>query len=65
MLGRGNFGASYKATLQDGTSMVVKRFKKMNGVGREDFNEHMRRLGRLVHLYKTYENMFVTEHMDV
>uniref|UniRef100_A0ACD5ZF34 Uncharacterized protein n=1 Tax=Avena sativa TaxID=4498 RepID=A0ACD5ZF34_AVESA len=72
VLGSGNFGASYKATLLDGTSIVVKRFKEMNGAGRQDFNEHMRRLGRLDHpnllsivayLYKKDEKMFITEHM--
>jgi hypothetical protein len=72
VLGSGNFGASYKATLLDGKPMVVKRFKEMNGAGRVDFNEHMRRLGRLVHpnllpivayLYKKDEKLFVTEHM--
>lgn len=72
VLGSGNFGASYKATLVDGPSMVVKRFKDMNGVGREDFAEHMRRLGRLAHpnllpvvayLYKKDEKLFVTDHM--
>ncbi|XP_044958288.1 pollen receptor-like kinase 4 [Hordeum vulgare subsp. vulgare] len=72
VLGSGNFGASYKAILVDGQAMVVKRFKEMNGVGRQDFNEHMRRLGRLVHpnllpivayLYKKDEKLFVTEHM--
>uniref|UniRef100_A0A0D9WSX3 Protein kinase domain-containing protein n=1 Tax=Leersia perrieri TaxID=77586 RepID=A0A0D9WSX3_9ORYZ len=49
VLGSGNFGASYKATPMEGQAMVVKRFKEMKGVGREDFNEHMRRLGRLSH----------------
>ncbi|KAF7104188.1 hypothetical protein CFC21_105106 [Triticum aestivum] len=72
VLGSGNFGASYKATLVEGKPMVVKRFKEMNGAGRADFNEHMRRLGRLVHpnllpvvayLYKKDEKLFVTEHM--
>uniref|UniRef100_A0A0E0LEC4 non-specific serine/threonine protein kinase n=1 Tax=Oryza punctata TaxID=4537 RepID=A0A0E0LEC4_ORYPU len=72
VLGSGNFGASYKATLMEDQSMVVKRFKEMNGVGRQDFNEHMRRLGRLVHpnllpvvayLYKKDEKLFVTEYM--
>ncbi|KAG8075020.1 hypothetical protein GUJ93_ZPchr0006g45302 [Zizania palustris] len=72
VLGSGNFGASYKATLMEGQSMVVKRFKEMNGVGRGDFNEHMRRLGRLVHpnllpvvayLYKKEEKLFVTEYI--
>ncbi|KAF0904697.1 hypothetical protein E2562_036163 [Oryza meyeriana var. granulata] len=72
VLGSGNFGASYKAMLLEGQSMVVKRFKEMNGVGREDFNEHMRRLGRLVHpnllpvvayLYKKDEKLLVTDYM--
>jgi hypothetical protein len=52
--------------------MVVKRFKDMNGVGREGFSEHMRRLGRLVHtnllpvvayLYKKDEKLFITDYM--
>ncbi|OEL25068.1 hypothetical protein BAE44_0013915, partial [Dichanthelium oligosanthes] len=42
VLGSGNFGSSYKATLCEGPAVVVKRFKDMNGVGREDFSEHMR-----------------------
>ncbi|KAL3528479.1 hypothetical protein ACH5RR_007801 [Cinchona calisaya] len=49
VLGSGNFGSSYKAVLMDGQAVVVKRFKQMNNVGKEDFHEHMRRLGRLVH----------------
>ncbi|KAH7865618.1 hypothetical protein Vadar_009021 [Vaccinium darrowii] len=49
VLGSGNFGSSYKAVLMDGQAVVVKRFKLMNNVGREEFHEHMRRLGRLRH----------------
>ncbi|XP_052176600.1 pollen receptor-like kinase 1 [Diospyros lotus] len=49
VLGSGNFGSSYKAALVDRQVMVVKRFKHMNNVGREEFHEHMRRLGRLSH----------------
>ncbi|XP_040381339.1 pollen receptor-like kinase 4 [Oryza brachyantha] len=72
VLGSGNFGASYKATPLEGQAMVVKRFKEMNGVGRADFNEHMRRLGRLAHpnllpvvayLYKKDEKLLVTDYM--
>ncbi|KQJ98986.1 pollen receptor-like kinase 4 [Brachypodium distachyon] len=48
--GSGNLGVCYRATLSGGeVSIVVKRFKEMNRVGREDFEEHMRRLGRLSH----------------
>ncbi|XP_008801439.2 pollen receptor-like kinase 1 [Phoenix dactylifera] len=49
VLGTGNFGCTYRATLPNGPSMVVKRFRDMNRTGREDFEEHMRRLGRLSH----------------
>ncbi|KAF0906153.1 hypothetical protein E2562_009143 [Oryza meyeriana var. granulata] len=72
VLGSGNFGSSYKATLCEGPAVVVKRFKDMNGVGREDFSEHMRRLGRLTHpnllpvvayLYKKEEKLLVTDYM--
>ena len=49
ILGSGCFGASYKAVLSSGASMVVKRFKQMNNAGREEFQEHMNRLGRLRH----------------
>lgn len=49
VLGSGSFGSSYKAVLMDGQAVVVKRFKQMSSVGREEFHEHMRRLGRLNH----------------
>ncbi|CAH8277094.1 unnamed protein product [Arabidopsis lyrata] len=49
ILGSGCFGASYKAVLSSGQMMVVKRFKQMNNAGRDEFQEHMKRLGRLRH----------------
>ncbi|KAK8598027.1 hypothetical protein V6N13_095419 [Hibiscus sabdariffa] len=49
ILGSGCFGASYKTALPNGTAMVVKRYKHMNGVAKEDFQEHMRRIERLNH----------------
>ncbi|KAH6793380.1 hypothetical protein C2S52_003857 [Perilla frutescens var. hirtella] len=70
VLGSGNFGASYKAVLVDGEALVVKRFKQMNGIAREDFHEHMRRLGRLKHpnllplvayLYRKEEKLLVSD----
>ncbi|KAL0905211.1 hypothetical protein M5K25_027400 [Dendrobium thyrsiflorum] len=70
VLGSGNFGSSFKAVLSAGPTVVVKRFKEMNGVGREDFNEHMRRIGRLSHpnllpliayYYKREDKLLVTE----
>ncbi|CAN6445290.1 unnamed protein product [Victoria cruziana] len=49
VLGSGNFGSSYKAVLLDGCATVVKRYKEMNNMGREEYQEHMRALGRLRH----------------
>ncbi|XP_057797047.1 pollen receptor-like kinase 4 [Salvia miltiorrhiza] len=68
VLGSGNFGASYKAVLVDGEALVVKRFKQMNNIAKEDFHDHMRRLGRLKHpnllplvayLYRKEEKLLV------
>ncbi|KAE9585567.1 hypothetical protein Lal_00010123 [Lupinus albus] len=49
ILGSAGFGSSYKAVIMDGQAVVVKRYKQMNNVGREEFHEHMRRLGNLNH----------------
>ncbi|CAK7354366.1 unnamed protein product [Dovyalis caffra] len=49
VLGNGTFGSSYKAVLLDGPGMVVKRFRHMSNVGKEEFHEHMRKLGTLSH----------------
>ncbi|KAK7247634.1 hypothetical protein RIF29_42521 [Crotalaria pallida] len=49
ILGSGCFSSSYKAALINGPMMVVKRFKQMNNVGKQEFQEHMRRIGRLSH----------------
>ncbi|XP_042418728.1 pollen receptor-like kinase 5 [Zingiber officinale] len=72
VLGSGSFGSSYKAILSEGPAVVVKRFKEMNGAGREDFYEHMRRLGRLTHpnllplvayYYRKEEKLLVTDYV--
>ncbi|KAK1323750.1 putative LRR receptor-like serine/threonine-protein kinase RLK [Acorus calamus] len=72
VLGSGSFGSSYKAVLLSGPSKVVKRFKEMNGVGREEFQEHMRRLGMLSHpnllsllayYYRKEEKLLVSEYI--
>ncbi|CAN1324215.1 Probable LRR receptor-like serine/threonine-protein kinase At4g31250 [Linum perenne] len=49
VLGSSTFGSSYKAVLSDGPAVVVKRFRHMDNVGKEEFYEHMKRLGTLSH----------------
>nr|XP_008391423.2 pollen receptor-like kinase 2 [Malus domestica] len=72
VLGSGCFGSSYKAALLTGPVMVVKRYKQMNNVGREEFIEHMRRIGRLGHpnllplvayYYKKEEKLLISDHV--
>jgi len=72
VLGSGCFSSSYKAALMNGPMMVVKRFKQMNNVGKEEFQEHMRRIGRLAHpsllplvayYYRKEEKLLVTDYV--
>ena len=73
ILGSGCFSSSYKAALLNGPLIVVKRFKQMNNVGREEFQEHMRRIGRLKHpnllplvayYYRKEEKLLVTDYIQ-
>ncbi|KAK4755820.1 hypothetical protein SAY87_009577 [Trapa incisa] len=73
ILGSGCFGSSYKAALTSGTMMVVKRFRQMNNARKEEFQEHMRRLGRLSHpnlltlvayYYRKEEKLLVSEFVS-
>lgn len=49
ILGSGLFGSSYKAAVTEKQVVVVKRYRHMNNVSKQDFQEHMRRLGRVDH----------------
>ncbi|XP_027343200.1 pollen receptor-like kinase 1 [Abrus precatorius] len=73
ILGSGCFSSSYKASLLNGPTIVVKRFKQMNNVGKEEFQEHMRRIGRLNHpnllppvayYYRKEEKLLVTDFVQ-
>ncbi|GAB4849920.1 hypothetical protein Ancab_029221 [Ancistrocladus abbreviatus] len=73
VLGSGNFGSSYKAVMLDGQAIVVKRFRQMNKVGRQDFYEHMRRMGKLGHpnvlpvvacYYRKEEKLLICDFVD-
>eukprot|EP00250_Pteridium_aquilinum_P007408 c17131_g1_i1 orf=1148-3136(+) len=48
VLGKGSVGTAYKAVLEDGTTVVVKRLKDVS-VGRKEFEQHMVSLGNLRH----------------
>ncbi|KAI3425432.1 Protein kinase domain-containing protein [Psidium guajava] len=48
VLGKGTFGASYKAALEDATTMVVKRLKEVIA-GRKEFEQQMEMVGRIRH----------------
>lgn len=72
ILGSGTFGSSYKANILC-DALVVKRYKQLNGLGREEFHEHMRRLGRLEHpnllplvayYYRREEKLLVYDYVD-
>ncbi|KAG9137397.1 hypothetical protein Leryth_026601 [Lithospermum erythrorhizon] len=49
MLGKGGFGTAYKAVLDDGNVVAVKRLKDFSVNGRREFEQHMEVLGRLRH----------------
>lgn len=48
VLGKGTFGAAYKAALEDATTVVVKRLKEV-AVAKKDFEQHMEVVGNLKH----------------
>ncbi|KAG2598981.1 probable inactive receptor kinase At2g26730 [Panicum virgatum] len=48
VLGKGSVGTSYKAVLEEGTTVVVKRLKDVV-VARREFDAHMEALGRVEH----------------
>jgi hypothetical protein len=48
VMGKGSVGTSYKAVLEEGTTVVVKRLKDV-AVQRCEFDAHMEALGRVEH----------------
>lgn len=73
VLGSGGFGSSYKAALSSGRAVVVKRFRFMSNIGREEFYDHMKKIGRLSHAnllpliafyYRKEEKLLVTNYIS-
>ena len=46
VLGKGSYGTAYKAILEDGTSVVVKRLKDVVA-GKKEFEQQMELIGRV------------------
>ncbi|XP_009788384.1 pollen receptor-like kinase 3 [Nicotiana tabacum] len=72
VLGNGPLGSSYKALMANGLTVVVKRIKEMNKIGKDGFDAEVRRLGRLRHKniltllayhYRKEEKLFVYEYI--
>nr|GME09089.1 leucine-rich repeat receptor-like protein kinase PXC1 [Ipomoea batatas] len=49
MLGKGSLGTVYKAALDDGRTVAVKRLKDANPCARKEFEQYMDVIGRLKH----------------
>lgn len=73
VLGGGSFGSSYKAVLLGSSAVVVKRFREMNNVRKEEFYVHMTRLGRFSHpnllplvafYYKKDEKLLISDFAE-
>ncbi|WOK93487.1 hypothetical protein Cni_G02185 [Canna indica] len=72
MLGKGGYGTAYRAVLDDGTVVAVKRLREVHVGGRREFESHMDTLGRLRHpnlvplkayYYARDEKLLVYEYM--
>lgn len=49
VLGRGDLGITYKATLETGAAVAVKRLSYMNELSKKDFLQQMQLLGKMKH----------------
>lgn len=49
VLGKGSLGTTYRATMESGMVVAVKRLKDMNSLSKKDFVQQMQLLGKLRH----------------
>lgn len=49
VVGRGEFGVTYKATLETGNVVAVKRLSYMNELSKKEFVQQMQLLGQIKH----------------
>ncbi|CAI9273881.1 unnamed protein product [Lactuca saligna] len=72
VLGKGSYGTAYKAILDEGTIVVVKRVREV-GVAKKEFDQHMEFVGRVgrhpnivplcAYYYSKDEKLLVYEYM--
>lgn len=72
MLGKGSLGTVYKAVLEDGCTVAVKRLKDANPCARKEFEQYMALIGKLKHpnivklrayYYAKEEKLLVCDYM--
>ena len=72
VLGNGGLGSAYKAVMENGLAVVVKRMREMNKLGKDGFDVEMRRFGKLRHPniltplayhFRREEKLIVSEYM--
>lgn len=72
VLGNGGLGSAYKAMMGNGLSVVVKRMRELNRLGKDGFDAEMRRFGRIRHRniltplayhFRKEEKLLVSEYM--
>ncbi|KAH7557747.1 hypothetical protein ACOSP7_027618 [Xanthoceras sorbifolium] len=72
VLGKGTFGTTYRAALEDATTVVVKRLKEVN-VGKREFEQQMEMVGSIRHenvaplrayYYSKDEKLMVYDYYD-
>uniref|UniRef100_A0A7N0TSI6 Protein kinase domain-containing protein n=1 Tax=Kalanchoe fedtschenkoi TaxID=63787 RepID=A0A7N0TSI6_KALFE len=72
VLGNGGLGSAYKAAMMNGVSVVVKRMREMNRLGKDGFDAEMRHFGRLRHQniltplayhYRKEEKLLISEYV--
>ncbi|KAF5725265.1 leucine-rich repeat receptor-like protein kinase [Tripterygium wilfordii] len=72
MLGKGSLGTVYKAVLDDGCSVAVKRLKDANPCARKEFEQYMDVIGKIKHpnivrlrayYYAKEEKLLVYDHL--
>lgn len=73
ILGNGSLGSAYKATLESGLTVAVKRMRELNRANKEAFDLELKRYGKLRHrnvlpplayMYKREEKLVVSEHIS-